>query len=71
MVSSKSNEAVVLEYAHSVAESKKIVGKEIKQTCQRFLDDMNNSEYDFRTRDAEFVIQVIEKMVLLQSLKKV
>ncbi|PGM07234.1 terminase [Bacillus thuringiensis] len=61
MASSKSNEAVVLEYAHSVAESKKIAGKEIKQACQRFLDDRNNSAYDFRTRDAEFVIQVIEK----------
>lgn len=52
---------MVLEYAHSVAESKKIAGKEIKQACQRFLDDRNNSAYDFRTRDAEFVIQVIEK----------
>ncbi|WP_217992758.1 terminase large subunit [Bacillus pseudomycoides] len=61
MALNKSNEAVVLEYAHSVAESKKIAGKEIKQACQRFLDDMNNSAYDFRTRDAEFVIQVIEK----------
>lgn len=61
MASSKSNEAVVLEYAHSVAESKKIAGKEIKQACQRFLDDRNNSAYDFKTRDAEFVIQVIEK----------
>ncbi|MED2185389.1 terminase large subunit [Bacillus wiedmannii] len=61
MALNKSNEAVVLEYARSVAELKKIAGKEIKQACQRFLDDMNNPAYDFRTRDAEFVIQVIEK----------
>ncbi|MBG9983334.1 terminase large subunit [Aerococcaceae bacterium DSM 111022] len=49
-----------MEYAQSVVGDKKIAGKEIIQSCQRFLDDVGNDEYDFRTRDAEFVIKIIE-----------
>lgn len=52
---------MVLEYAHSIISGKKIAGKEIIQACQRFLDDLNNAAYEFKTKDAEFVIQVIEK----------
>lgn len=52
---------MVLEYARSIVSGKKIAGKEIIQACQRFLDDLNNTAYDFKTKDAEFVIQVIEK----------
>src|SRR5690554_2544777 len=29
--------------------------------CERFLRDLDNPEYDFRPKDAEFVIQIIEK----------
>lgn len=52
---------MVLEYAHSIISGKKIAGKEITQACQRYLDDLNNATYEFKTKDAEFVIQVIEK----------
>jgi phage terminase large subunit-like protein len=55
------NKDVVMEYAQSVVSGEKIAGKEIIQMCQRFLDDMNNPEYEFLPKDAEFVINVIEK----------
>jgi phage terminase large subunit-like protein len=55
------NQSVVMEYAQTVVSLKKIAGKEIIQMCQRYLDDLNNSEYEFKPKDAEFVINVIEK----------
>lgn len=40
--------------------SKKIACKELRQTCQRYKDDLNNSKYELRVKDPEFVIKIIE-----------
>lgn len=58
------HETEVLEYARSVVSLKKVAGKEIVQACQRYIDDLENSEYDFRTKDADFVIGIIEKTIV-------
>ncbi len=55
------NYDLVLKYAHSVVEGKKVACKELKQCCQRFLDDIENPEYELSPKDAEFVIGIIEK----------
>ena len=55
------NYDLVLEYAKSVVEGKKIACKELILCCQRFLDDLENPEYELRPKDAEFVIGIIEK----------
>lgn len=55
------NSDIVFEYANSIIEGRKIACKELKQACKRFLDDFKNPLYEFKTRDAEFVIQIIEK----------
>lgn len=55
------NYDVVMEYARSIVEGRKVACKELKQACQRFLNDLNSPEYDFNPRDAEFVIKIIEK----------
>ena len=55
------NLKIVEEYAQSVVSRDKLANRETIQSCQRFLDDLKNKEYDFRKKDAEFVIQVIEK----------
>lgn len=60
----KTSEAAVMEYAQAVVTLGKIAGKEIFQACQRFLDDLNNPDYDFSTKDAEFVIGIIEKTLV-------
>ena len=52
---------VVMEYANSIVEGRKIACKELIQGCQRFLSDLKNPEYDFNPKDAEFVIGIIEK----------
>lgn len=57
----KTSEVAVMEYAQAVVTLGKIAGKEIVQACQRFLDDLNNPDYDFLAKDAEFVIGIIEK----------
>lgn len=51
----------VIEYANKVVNREKIANKETIQMCERFLRDLDNPEYDFRPKDAEFVIQIIEK----------
>ena len=60
-MSDAKNLDVVLEYARSIVEGRKIAGKELVQAAQRFLDDLENPEYEFRAKDPEFVIQIIER----------
>lgn len=55
------NYDLVLEYANRIVESRKIACKEQIQCCQRFLDDLKNPDYEFNSKDAEFVIGIIEK----------
>ena len=50
-----------MEYANSVVEKKKLANKETIQMCKRFLNDLKNDEYDFRPKDAEFVIGIIQE----------
>lgn len=60
-MSEAKNLDVVLEYARSIVEGQKIAGKELVQACQRFLKDLENPEYELRTKDPEFVIGIIER----------
>lgn len=55
------NYDLVMEYTQSVVSKKKLANKETIEMCQRFLDDLNNKEFEFKPRNAEFVIQIIEK----------
>lgn len=52
---------VVLKYAQDVVNGTKVACKELKQSCQRFLDDLNDPRYEIRYKDAEFCIGIIEK----------
>ncbi|MDR7870317.1 MAG: terminase large subunit [Tissierellaceae bacterium] len=55
------NYDIVVEYANSVIEGRKIACKETIQMCERFFRDLENPKWDFNPKDAEFVIQIIEK----------
>ena len=50
-----------MEYVESIVSGKKIACKETIQMCERFKKDLDNPEYEFKPKDAEFVIQIIEK----------
>ena len=49
------------EYAKGVADGSIIANKYRIKGCQRFLDDLENEEYDFRLHDAETVVMIIER----------
>lgn len=51
----------VFSYAQGVADGTIVANNYRKKGCQRFLDDVKNEQYDFNPKDAEFVIQLIEK----------
>lgn len=55
------NYEIVMEYANSIKENRKIACREKKQEIERFFKDLENPEYDFIPKDAEFVIGIIEK----------
>lgn len=55
------NYDIVMEYANSIVERRKIANKYRVKGCERFLRDLKNPAYDFKPQDAEFVISIIEK----------
>lgn len=61
------NYKTVMEYVESVNSGKKVACKEIIQACERFKRDLDNKKYDFNPKDAEFVIQIIEKTFVHQK----
>lgn len=61
MSSKFKNYDLVMEYANSIIEGRKLANKEQIQGCQRFINDLKNPDYDFDPKDAEFVIGIIEK----------
>ena len=61
------NYDVVMEYARSIIEGRKVACKEVRQACERFFRDIENPAYDFNPKDAEFVIGIIEKTFVHQK----
>ncbi|WP_420768748.1 terminase large subunit [Parageobacillus thermoglucosidasius] len=51
----------VMEYAKSIVEGRKVACRELIQAAKRFFKDLENPKYDFNPKEAEFVIQIIEK----------
>lgn len=62
-----SNFIIVQQYVQEIVSGQKICGKEILLACLRFNKDLQNPKYDFRTRDAEFVIRIIEHTFIHQQ----
>ena len=52
-----------MNYAHGVAEGSIPANRYRVLGCKRFLDDLKSGQYDFRPKDAEFVINIIEKTI--------
>lgn len=54
------NYDIIMDYAKGVVNGTILANKYRIKGCQRFLDDLNNVDYDFNPKNAEFVIQIIE-----------
>lgn len=52
----------VNKYVDDILSGKKIACRELIQTCRRFKDDLENPKFDFKTREANFVIGIIENL---------
>ncbi len=50
-----------MRYVADILEGRKSACEELVLSCRRFMKDLENPEYDFDPKDAEFVIQIIEK----------
>ncbi len=64
------NWPVVLEYAESIRDGRKVACKELRQAVDRFFADIDNDEYDFAPKGPEFCIQIIEKTLCHQQGEK-
>ena len=61
------NWSVVLKYAESIRDGKKIACPELKQAVDRFFQDLENPEYEMTYRDPEFCIKIVEKTICHQQ----
>lgn len=55
---------MAVKYARDVVAGEIVAGKEIVQACQRFLDDLGRKDLTLRTEAADFVINVIQKIIV-------
>lgn len=55
------NHSVVDEYVASILDGRKLACRELIQACERYQRDLLNPVWDFNPKDAEFVIQIIER----------
>lgn len=56
-----------IKYAKEVADGKRIVGKEVILSCIRFLNDLKRDEYELHTKEPDFVIGIIERLMVHQQ----
>lgn len=64
------NYAAVMQYANDIVDGNVIANHYRKKACERFLNDLKNPAYDFNPKDAEFVINIIEKTICHQQGEK-
>lgn len=60
----KSYKEIALSYARAVTSGEKIAGKEIVQSCARFLKDIERDDMELRSREPDLVISIIEKTMV-------
>ena len=49
-----------LEFANDLITGRKIANVEQVQACQRFLDDLQNDKWDFKSNQFDFAIDLIQ-----------
>ena len=51
---------IAIKYAEDVTSGKQIAGAEIVAACQRFLDDLKRDDLEFRTKEPDAAVTIIE-----------
>ena len=60
----KSYKSIAIQYAEEITSGQKLAGKEVVESCQRFLDDLKREDLELRPKDPDFVIGIIEKLMV-------
>lgn len=55
---------IAIKYAKDVIDGKIIAGKEVIDSCRRFLDDLERDEFEYNDHDPDFVVNIIEKTMI-------
>ncbi len=53
-----------IQYAESVLKGTRKAGKEVELACKRFMQDLEREDLELRTKDADFVIGIVEKTMV-------
>ncbi len=53
-----------IQYAKSVLKGTRKAGKEVELACKRFIQDLEREDLELRTKDADFVIGIVEKTMV-------
>lgn len=56
-----------IKYAKDVAAGKLVVGQEVVLAAKRFLNDIDSGKYDLHTKEPDFVIGIIERLMVHQQ----
>ena len=63
----KSYRDVAVKYATDVVNGSLIAGTKRIQACQRFLDDLKRDDIELRTKEPDFVINIIQMTIVHQK----
>lgn len=63
-MAAKKRKRVAVKYAEDVVSGKIVAGKEVIESCQRFLDDLKRDDLVLKEKDPDFVIGIIEKLMV-------
>ena len=58
----KRSKDIAVQYANNVVSGKKIAGAEVVSACQRFLDDLKRDNLEFREKEPDACVSIIEGM---------
>lgn len=67
MAKAKRFKDVCIKWAKDCVSGKNIVGKEVEQACQRFLDDLERDDIELRTKDPDMCINIIQSTLVHQQ----
>lgn len=51
---------IAIKYARDCIDGKIVIGKDVVNSCQRFLDDLERDDLDFRTKEADAAVSIME-----------
>lgn len=58
------NKNIAIKYAEDIVSGEKRAGKYLKLTCKRFLRDLEDDRFEYRSHDVDLVVEMIQKFMV-------